>query len=220
MIGRKRVNRKVDSIRLDGQVIDLPPAWSFAIICKHHGEIRFDFQPLCRNEREELTKQFRDAVWSLRHELVGQTLRGVFQQITIYFWAFLDDQEGAGAEAEHGDAEAGRAEVAVFHRTAPVGMRAHCTRSHRHRSRPPAGRSVPEAPRPLQSPRGIARGSDLGRNALGGHAVKDGGIATRVAPTFSIPPRSIPAIQGPPPAIEGLQSVAMLRTWPSTSTMR
>jgi len=71
MIGRKRVNRKVDSIRLDGQVIDLPPAWSFAIICKHHGEIRFDFQPLCRNEREELTKQFRDAVWSLRHELVG-----------------------------------------------------------------------------------------------------------------------------------------------------
>lgn len=97
MIGRKRISRKVDSIRPDGQIIDLPPAWTFTILCKHHGEIRFDFEPLCINGREELAKHFRDAVWSLRHELVGQTLRGIFHQVTIYFWAFLNDMECAGS---------------------------------------------------------------------------------------------------------------------------
>lgn len=96
MIGRKRVNRKVESIRPGGEVIDLPPDWSFAINCKHHGEVRFDFEPLCRNKREGLAKDFRDAVWSLRHELVGQTLRGVYQQVTTYFWSFLDDMEDGG----------------------------------------------------------------------------------------------------------------------------
>lgn len=96
MIGRKRVVRKVESLRPDGQVIDLPPAWSFSVHCKHHGEIRFDFEPLRRNGREELAMHFRDAVWSLRHELVGQTLRGLFAQASMYFWQFLDDLERAG----------------------------------------------------------------------------------------------------------------------------
>lgn len=96
MIGRKRVNRKVESIKPSGEVIDLPPDWRFAINCKHHGEVRFDFELLCRNGREGLAKDFRDAVWSLRHELVGQTLRGVHQQITAYFWPFLDDMEDGG----------------------------------------------------------------------------------------------------------------------------
>lgn len=97
MIGRKRVIRKVESITSDGQVIDLPPSWNFTIICKHHGEIRFDFQLLCRNGREDLASHFRDAVWSLRHELVGQTLRGIAYQVSMYFWPFLDDLERNGA---------------------------------------------------------------------------------------------------------------------------
>lgn len=96
MIGRKRVSRKIESIRPNGQVIDLPPAWDFAIICKHHGEVRFDFAPLCRNGRDELAAHCRDAVWSLRHELVGQTLRGIYYQVSAYFWPFLDEMERTG----------------------------------------------------------------------------------------------------------------------------
>lgn len=101
MIGRKRVVRKVDSISAGGQVIDLPPSWNFTITCKHHGEVRFDFWPLCGKGREDLAGHVRDAVWSLRHELVGQTLHGIFQQVSRYFWPFLDDLERNGAAITH-----------------------------------------------------------------------------------------------------------------------
>ncbi|QJQ02330.1 integrase [Herbaspirillum rubrisubalbicans Os34] len=96
MIGRKQVVRKVESIVLDGTIVDLPPSWCFTIRCQHHGEIRFDFTPWIRCSRDDLVMQIRDAVWSLRHELVGITLQGIFQQIATYFWPFLDDLEKSG----------------------------------------------------------------------------------------------------------------------------
>lgn len=97
MIGRKRIIRKVDTFEPNGQIVDLPPAWDFTIACKHHGKIQFDFAPLCKNGREDLAVHVRDAIWSLRHELVGQTLRGIFIQVSMYFWNFLDDLEQAGS---------------------------------------------------------------------------------------------------------------------------
>jgi integrase len=96
VIGRKKVVRKVQSIAANGQVIDLPPSWHYTIICQHHGQIEFDFRPLCRNEREDLASHFRDAIWSLRHELIGLTLRGILDQTSMYFWPFLDDLEHTG----------------------------------------------------------------------------------------------------------------------------
>ena len=96
VISRKRVNRKVESIATEGQVIDLPPAWCFTIHCKYHGDIRFDFEPLRQNGRDNLAMHARDAVWSLRHEMVGVTLLGILQQLTTYFWPFLDEQEQHG----------------------------------------------------------------------------------------------------------------------------
>jgi hypothetical protein len=96
MIGRKRVVRKVESITLDGTVVDLPPLWRFTIRCQHHGEIRFDFDPWRHSGRDDLVMHIRDAIWSLRHELVGITLQGIFQQVAAYFWPFLNDLEKKG----------------------------------------------------------------------------------------------------------------------------
>lgn len=96
MIGKKRVVRKVDAITLGGAVVDLPASWCFTIRCQHHGEIRFDFEPWCRHGRDDLAMHVRDAVWSLRHELVGITLLGIFQQFTSYFLPFLEDLEKSG----------------------------------------------------------------------------------------------------------------------------
>jgi len=101
LIGRKHVVRKVDSIAPGGQVIDLPPSWCFTIKCEHHGEIGFDFDQLRRNGREDLAMHARDAVWSLRYELVGITLRGIYQQLVAYFWPFLDDLELHGEHLTH-----------------------------------------------------------------------------------------------------------------------
>lgn len=101
VISRKRVNRKVESITAEGQVIDLPPAWCFTIHCEYHGDIRFDFEPLRRSGREDLAMHARDAVWSLRHEMVGVTLLGILQQLAAYFWPFLDELEQHGESLTH-----------------------------------------------------------------------------------------------------------------------
>ncbi|WP_370678460.1 integrase [Comamonas sp. GB3 AK4-5] len=93
MIGKKRVIRKVTAVTLEGTVVDLPPSWCFTIRCQHHGEIRFDFPPWRQGGREELAIHVRDAIWSMRHELVGITLQGIFQQLSTYFWPFLDELE-------------------------------------------------------------------------------------------------------------------------------
>jgi integrase len=96
VIGHKRVVRKTPVIQPDGEVVDLPPSWTYEINCTHHGTIKLDFLPLKRNGREDLAQHFRDAIWSLRHESVGLTLRGIYDQISMYFWPYLDDLAVAG----------------------------------------------------------------------------------------------------------------------------
>jgi len=95
MIGRKRISRKLDSIQAsDGEVVDFPPTWQFIIECPHHGAIKFNFEPFRRDGREKLAEQMRDAVWSLRHDVVGNTLYSYLSMGITKFWQFLDDQEG------------------------------------------------------------------------------------------------------------------------------
>lgn len=96
VIKRKKIDRAVDlTTNADKRVIELPPAWRFTVICKHHGEITFDFTPYLSKGRENLTMHMRDAIWSLRNEVVGVTLAFNFQGFAI-FWRFLDDLETAG----------------------------------------------------------------------------------------------------------------------------
>lgn len=93
MIGRKRIDRKIESIHgHDSEVADFPPAWQFTIDCPHHGAIKFDFEPFRRDGREKLAGQMRDAVWSLRHDVVGATLYSYVSMGITKFWRFLDDQ--------------------------------------------------------------------------------------------------------------------------------
>ena len=95
-IKRKKIDRAVElTTNADKRVIELPPAWRFTVICKHHGETTFDFTPYLSKGRENLTMHMRDAIWSLRNEVVGVTLAFNFQGFAI-FWRFLDDLETAG----------------------------------------------------------------------------------------------------------------------------
>ncbi len=65
VVKRKRVNRTVDLIEANGNVIDLPPGWIFTIKDPDHGEITFNFTQHRCNGREILARHFRDAIWSL-----------------------------------------------------------------------------------------------------------------------------------------------------------
>lgn len=96
MIRKKKVGRKIDLQKHGGELIDLSPDWKFIIICPHHGEITFDFNPFRRNGREALAAHMRDAIWSLRHELVGRTLKEFMASAVTRFWNFLDQLEDAG----------------------------------------------------------------------------------------------------------------------------
>lgn len=89
MIGRKRVSRKLDLSQCEGSVIDLPPDWHFTIKCPHHGSFAFDFNPFRGEGREHLAAQMRDAVWSLRHRVVGNTLYSFVNAGMTPFWRFL-----------------------------------------------------------------------------------------------------------------------------------
>ncbi len=93
MIGRKRVDRRMNLASAGAEVVDLPPGWQFTIDCPNHGLIRFDFEPFSRGRRHELAGQFRDAVWSLRHHVQGNTLAGFLAGL-IPFWRFLDTSRG------------------------------------------------------------------------------------------------------------------------------
>lgn len=95
MIGRKRINRKVDT-QPGGEVIDLSPGWAFTVTCPHHGPIAFDFNRFRTNDRERLSAQMRDAVWSLRNDLVGRTLHSFISGGLWPFWHFLDDLKVSG----------------------------------------------------------------------------------------------------------------------------
>lgn len=90
MIGRRRVDRKMNLANAGAEVVDLPPGWQFIINCPNHGLFRFDFEPFSRDGRQELAAQFRDAVWSLRHHVQGNTLESYISSGLIPFWRFLD----------------------------------------------------------------------------------------------------------------------------------
>ena len=94
-IKRQRVNREAKLALENGRVIDMPPDWNFAIDCPFHGKMRFDFNRYRDHGREDFAQNMRDAIWNMRHESVGETLRnrdnGVRQ-----FWYFLNDLNAAG----------------------------------------------------------------------------------------------------------------------------
>lgn len=95
-IRRNKLDRKAD-LNLDaGRVIDMPPGWAFTIDCEHHGKIKFDFNPYRENGREDLASHLRDAIWSMRHEVVGETLEKMEQPGLRTFRHFLDDLHAAG----------------------------------------------------------------------------------------------------------------------------
>lgn len=91
-IKRKRLNRNADLTQRDGVLVDLPPGWKFTVICEHHGPQPFDFTPYRVKGREQLATEMRDAFWSMRHELVGNTLTQYQTDACDTFWRFLDER--------------------------------------------------------------------------------------------------------------------------------
>lgn len=100
-IRRNKLDRKVDLALDAGRVIDMPPGWAFTIDCKHHGRIEFDLNRYREQGREKLAGHMRDALWSLRHELVGKSLETLGNTGLPSFWRFLDDLAAAGEAITH-----------------------------------------------------------------------------------------------------------------------
>lgn len=95
-IKRQKLDRKVDLTIKGGKVIDLPPGWFFTIQCEHHGKIKLDFNRYREHGREDLAMHIRDALWTLRHEVVGLTLREYEKQGVRQFWNFLGNLQDNG----------------------------------------------------------------------------------------------------------------------------
>lgn len=96
-IRRQKLKRKAD-LRHDAEgIVDPPPDWAFNIDCPYHGEIAFDFTPFRANGRDNLAGHLRDALWNLRHEHVGSTLKG-YPYTLRTFWRFLDYYYAAHGE--------------------------------------------------------------------------------------------------------------------------
>lgn len=96
-VRRKRIDRTVDlTVNEHNRVVDLPLGWAFTIKCQQsQKEYPFDFERFRRNGREALARQMRDAIWSLRREVTGATLKGYWEK-GVTFWNFLDALEAAG----------------------------------------------------------------------------------------------------------------------------
>jgi integrase len=87
---RQRVNRTTTANMRDGLLIELPLDWRLHIDCQFHGPMIFDFEPFTLHGRVQLASQFRDALWSLRHESSGASL-ATYHSGLQRFWRFLDD---------------------------------------------------------------------------------------------------------------------------------
>ena len=94
-IRRQKLDRTANLTLDGGRVIDMPPGWAFTIHCQYHGKIDFDFDPYREHGRDELAEHMRDAVWSLRHEMIGNTLKSYEEAGLRYFWRFLDELHDA-----------------------------------------------------------------------------------------------------------------------------
>ncbi len=95
-IRRTKLDRKVSLTEKDGELIDLPHGWTFTIQCPHIGSVCLDFNRYRANGREALAQEMRDAVWRMRHAVVGKTLQSITWMGLRYFWRFLDHQEENG----------------------------------------------------------------------------------------------------------------------------
>lgn len=95
-IKRYKLDRKANLTLNGDHVIEMSPGWAFNIDCPHHGKIVFDFNHYRESGRDDITGHMRDAIWSLRHEVVGITLKGYEQVAMRQFWRFLDDLNVVG----------------------------------------------------------------------------------------------------------------------------
>jgi len=95
-LGKARVSRKVDLNAVPNQPIELPPGMKFEIACNNHGKIDFDFSPFQKSDLSMLAEDFRDAVWSLRHKVQGNTLHSYLTSGMKPFWIFLEEQKAIG----------------------------------------------------------------------------------------------------------------------------
>lgn len=95
-IKRQKIDRRANLILDGNRVVDMPPGWVFTIDCPHHGKLTFDFNPYREHGRENLAGHLRDAVWNLRHQVVGMTLESYETRGLRYFYRFLDDLAATG----------------------------------------------------------------------------------------------------------------------------
>jgi integrase len=96
-IRRQKLDRKANlTLNPTGRIVDMPPGWAFTVNCPHHGKIYLDFNPYRMNGRDDLAGHMRDAFWSLRHEVVGATLKSYDNSGLRRFWNFLNELHIAG----------------------------------------------------------------------------------------------------------------------------
>jgi integrase len=95
-LGTPRISRKVDLNTVTTQPTELSPGMKFEITCNNHGKIDFDFSPFQRSGLSLLAEDFRDAVWSLRHKVQGNTLHSYLTSGMKPFWLFLEEQKTVG----------------------------------------------------------------------------------------------------------------------------
>lgn len=95
-IRRTKIDRKVSLTEKNDELRDLPPGWAFTILCPHIGEFHLDFNRYRTNGRESLARELRDAVWRMRHVVVGKSLQSFTLTGLSYFWRFLDHLEENG----------------------------------------------------------------------------------------------------------------------------
>ena len=75
--------------------------WILTFDCQYHGKIVLDLSAFRERGREDLAGHMRDALWSLRHEVVGKTLKGYVPVGLRPFWRFLDELEAANEHVTH-----------------------------------------------------------------------------------------------------------------------
>lgn len=95
VIKRRKICRKTTNPIKEGRVLDIAPGWTFSLECKAHGTYTFDFSSLRSSGREDLAAHMRNALYSLRHQVVGKTLYEYWRALPV-FWDFIDAMEGNG----------------------------------------------------------------------------------------------------------------------------
>lgn len=95
-IRRPKLDRKVTPITRAVSVREHTPKWSITINYPNESDLVFDFNPYRQHGRDDLAGHMCDAFWTLRHEVVGRSLRSYDIHGLRYFWRFLDDLYAMG----------------------------------------------------------------------------------------------------------------------------